>query len=82
MPAPGRRPRQGPRLDGGPETGGRAIKPRMPEDNSAADSTAAQHTSPEEAGRPFAAARPGLAAYTQFVLVTRPRVPPVSAEQI
>jgi ribonuclease Z len=59
-----------------------AIPAAVLRDDPAAVAIAAHHTSPEEAGRVFAAARPRLAAYTHFVLVTRPPVPPVSAEQI
>lgn len=48
----------------------------------AAVAIAEHHTSPEEAGRVFAAARPRLAAYTHIVQTTRPPVPPVPLQQI
>jgi ribonuclease Z len=59
-----------------------AIPAAVLRDNPAAAAIAAHHTSPEEAGRVFAAVSPRLATYTHFVLVTRPPVPPVSAEEI
>ena len=48
----------------------------------AAVAIAEHHTSPEEAGRVFAAARPRLAAYTHIVQTTRPPVPTVPLQQI
>jgi ribonuclease Z len=59
-----------------------AIPDAVLRDDPAAVAIAAHHTSPEEAGRVFAAAKPRLAAFSHFVLTTRPPVPPVSAEQI
>jgi ribonuclease Z len=59
-----------------------AIPEAVLRDDPTAVAIAAHHTSPEEAGRVFAAAMPRLAALTHFVLVTRPPVPPVSAERI
>jgi hypothetical protein len=48
----------------------------------AAVAIAEHHTSPEEAGRVFAAARPRLAAYTHIVQTTRSPVPTVPLQQI
>lgn len=59
-----------------------AIPEAVLRDDPAARVIAAHHTSPEEAGRVFAAAKPRLAAFTHFVLATRPPVPPVSTERI
>ena len=59
-----------------------AIPEAVLRDDPAAVAIAAHHTSPEEAGRVFAAARPKLAAFTHIVLVTRPPEPPVSVERI
>jgi len=42
----------------------------------------AHHTSPQEAGRVFAQARPKLAAYTHFVLLGSPRVPAMSIDEV
>jgi ribonuclease Z len=42
----------------------------------------AHHTSPQEAGRVFQLARPRLAVYTHLVLLTRPGVPAVTAEEL
>jgi ribonuclease Z len=42
----------------------------------------AHHTSPQEAGRIFQNARPKLAVYTHLVLLARPGVPAVTAEEL
>jgi ribonuclease Z len=42
----------------------------------------AHHTSPQEAGRVFQLARPRLAVYTHLVLLARPDVPAVTAEEL
>jgi len=42
----------------------------------------AHHTSPQEAGRVFQLARPKLALYTHLVLLARPGVPAVTAEEL
>jgi ribonuclease Z len=42
----------------------------------------AHHTSPQEAGRVFARARPKLAAYTHIVLLTRPAIAAATPEEL
>ncbi len=42
----------------------------------------AHHTSPQDAGRVFQLARPRLAVYTHLVLLSRPNIPALNAEEL
>jgi ribonuclease Z len=54
-----------------------AVRPDLMEDP-AVQRVMAHHSSPRDAGRVFALARPSLAVYTHLVLLSRPGVPPLT----
>ena len=58
-----------------------AVRPELLKD-AQVQRVMAHHTSPQEAGRVFQLARPKLAVYTHLVLLARPGVPAVSAEEL
>lgn len=58
-----------------------AVRPELLKD-AQVQRVMAHHTSPQEAGRVFQLARPKLAVYTHLVLLARPGVPAVTAEEL
>lgn len=58
-----------------------AVRPELLKD-AQVQRVMAHHTSPQEAGRVFQLARPKLALYTHLVLLARPGVPAVTAEEL
>ncbi|MGH2386252.1 MAG: MBL fold metallo-hydrolase, partial [Candidatus Limnocylindria bacterium] len=58
-----------------------AVRPELLKD-AQVQRVMAHHTSPQEAGRLFALARPKLAVYTHLVLLARPGVPAVTTEEL
>jgi ribonuclease Z len=58
-----------------------AVRPELLQD-AQVQRVMAHHTSPQEAGRVFARARPKLAVYTHVVLLARPAVPAVTPEEL
>jgi ribonuclease Z len=58
-----------------------AVRPELLKD-AQVQRVMAHHTSPQEAGRVFQLARPKLAVYTHLVLLARPGVPAVTADEL
>lgn len=58
-----------------------AVRPELLKD-AQVERVMAHHTSPQEAGRVFQLARPKLAVYTHLVLLARPNVLAVTAEEL
>jgi hypothetical protein len=58
-----------------------AVRPELLKD-AQVQRVMAHHSSPQEAGRVFHLARPKLAVYTHLVLLARPGVPAVTAEEL
>ena len=58
-----------------------AVRPELLKDRQV-QRVMAHHTSPQEAGRVFQLAHPRLAVYTHLVLLARPRVSPVTTDEL
>lgn len=58
-----------------------AVRPELLKD-AQVQRVMAHHTSPQEAGRVFALARPRLAVYTHLVLLARPGVPALTVDEL